>query len=1713
MKKQSVSKAAIVATAIFALATGSAWAANNYWAAPGGTGNFTDANWLDPANGTMSTYTYVSNIDTGGVFFTNYTDNVVNLGGQTLQAYAIRTPTATRANPTRIRFENGTITVNVARQMVSDVLNNAEVTLGDGVTYNHGSATGTWGMQLVKNTHFILESGSAFNESSSNQDNLRSQIGYGSQAEAGSSNSLYIASGATATFRRTLQLGTSSNATDCVTGIVHVAGGTFNGSYIWLGYPGGSASTSGRGAFIVDNGGVATLSATGDSISMGAIWKSGGVYNGVSELKIGSDSTFTANGSIQFFEYAPKSIDVDGGTLIVKGSIKAWSNNDVYKASSATVNVHNGGVLEVGGLTFNTYNNNGMNFTVDGGTLRARKSFTTGSAQGNSGKTRVTVGDNGFDFDTQSYDVTWKQGIEGGTGTLRKLGSGSLQLAYVPTFNGAIDVAEGTLKQADGTSLNFPGSITVRDGATFEKTSVSSNPATKNSSFVFEVGATVKPYINAGTPIAIEAASFTFPAEGAVTVDLGSYAPLSGACEILKLTGDSTFSQADLARISVANATLFTDGKTVFASFGSNPSYVWIGGSGNFSDAANWAGGAVPPAATAIDITIFDNGSNVYVTNDITGLTPKSISLVGDAVVHLRGKKMTGLERVNNTYITSAAYRDYITAPIEFAGTMTIGGNMWILFADAKAETIAFDSAASLYAQQGLLGYITLTGDWTPDRALSIQDGTLTVEGMLGGSYRLTVNSSGILKADRVAFNSTALLAGNSGNVEMGIVTASGSGDYQFYNGGATDGIVAIGKFINNAANTVRFNNAQQLVIGDGGFVFGSNTAANQATWKSFSVGGDTTANIWPSANFTFATNSYATTGDPKSSSNTRKDFMQGYNGDTGSKLNVYTTDFYDGSVARTVTVDGCFYCAKASNEFNVRGIGKLIVNSYWSAYPGKVGVYDTATLQINPGCRPGASAVTMAGGTCLSLPLKADGSVATLSVKSFTQSDDLRVLIDGDTLADDEYTLITATSAPSVNTSKILVGGTAVAGKVATVSVDGTSLKLTVSSEYDGPDSIWTGVKDSNLLDPDNWLGGVPTAENGRAAVIGATEDTVFTCDGPFNPTSITFPAGSAKVTISGEGSISGITAITNLSSVVQEFQIPVSGGTVDLYNTYKYCRFAGGFTVVNPVLTNSPLSNSARGMSGDWTITGEGYVTVPYCRVQTDSTVYVTAPMGNGALESLLVSTNATFRAAIVTLPANGVVQSDYIQIGYNNYGTVVFDEVVAESDSAMTRLAFSQAAPGVLRIGKFTNNAKQNVRLNGLTFVMGAGGFGYGSDSSDGTQIWYGTAVGAGWDATIWPSADYTIGLNGNDSRDPKSSSNARMDFGIGYTNDGADSSVLTLYTSDYDDHSVPRKVTIDGVIYSNTSGAGVAGKMRVCGCGEVLFNSYSRFGMGITVEDTATLSVNAGCAPGKGNVTMNSGTTLSLPETGSVTLGGNLALADGSALAFKVAENTNAVLRLQTLTLPESGKVTVKLTADSLPKVGSPYTLTSGAGLTDADKSKFELADGIGGSLSVRDDELVYTPPEYFYIKISESDADGFNINPAWFWAHGGLEFEDTDALALSVAQPAPNGYTYLQNYLLGYEPDDPASKLRIDNGGDGGESGNFTLNCTFNVPDVTPESGNYVVKAKLLSSMDGENFSAVEGVEDQTVSARGAEETVSFAFTPDFSGGGMFRFFA
>jgi hypothetical protein len=116
-------------------------------------------------------------------------------------------------------------------------------------------------------------------------------------------------------------------------------------------------------------------------------------------------------------------------------------------------------------------------------------------------------------------------------------------------------------------------------------------------------------------------------------------------------------------------------------------------------------------------------------------------------------------------------------------------------------------------------------------------------------------------------------------------------------------------------------------------------------------------------------------------------------------------------------------------------------------------------------------------------------------------------------------------------------------------------------------------------------------------------------------------------------------------------------------------------------------------------------------------------------------------------------------------------------------------------------------------------------------------------------------------------------------------------------------------------------------------------------------------------------MNSGTTLSLPETGSVTLGGNLTLAAGTKLAFaiggigdspKVAMASGKKVDVSGVTT--ANPVKVSFSNPGLKKIHSfePYVLIQGAGLAAGDLEKFTLADDQPAwveSLAVVDGDLV------------------------------------------------------------------------------------------------------------------------------------------------------------
>ena len=218
----------------------------------------------------------------------------------------------------------------------------------------------------------------------------------------------------------------------------------------------------------------------------------------------------------------------------------------------------------------------------------------------------------------------------------------------------------------------------------------------------------------------------------------------------------------------------------------------------------------------------------------------------------------------------------------------------------------------------------------------------------------------------------------------------------------------------------------------------------------------------------------------------------------------------------------------------------------------------------------------------------------------------------------------------------------------------------------------------------------------------------------------------------------------------------------------------------------------------------------------------------------------------------------------------------------------------------------------------------------NSSDGDGKWVvgesgisGTGqiyIQSGRSVTIYPSSDYTIAkaLAGNNS------------------------GTYTLATTDYDDSSIGRTVTVDAAINN--------GKVVVNGNGCVLFNAAGGTTQGLTVNDSATIAVNANKQPCKGAVTMKDTSTLKVAQSGTVTLADNLTLGDNATLAFNFTDRIAApMLSLasgKTATLPTTLKG--KISADNSivsPSSSRAHTLTA----------NFAIPDGT--------DVTVVDPPEW------------------------------------------------------------------------------------------------------------------------------------------------------
>ena len=190
---------------------------------------------------------------------------------------------------------------------------------------------------------------------------------------------------------------------------------------------------------------------------------------------------------------------------------------------------------------------------------------------------------------------------------------------------------------------------------------------------------------------------------------------------------------------------------------------------------------------------------------------------------------------------------------------------------------------------------------------------------------------------------------------------------------------------------------------------------------------------------------------------------------------------------------------------------------------------------------------------------------------------------------------------------------------------------------------------------------------------------------------------------------------------------------------------------------------------------------------------------------------------------------------------------------------------------------------------------------------------------------------------------------------------------------------RNLTLDTAGYTITLGtntaakaggilpASSAGLTTIAGSGTVVANynvddlsptATSKVGP-FTVADGATLALKPGSNLGTGLLTVQSGATLAVPESGTVTLGGDLTLDDGAILAFNWTERAVAPqLALSSgKTMTVNGAVKVKIAEGSLRPTGGEKLLTTCGGFDAGTVTLAEDSPKWVRGLSVNDGNIV------------------------------------------------------------------------------------------------------------------------------------------------------------
>ena len=1162
-------------------------------------------------------------------------------------------------------------------------------------------------------------------------------------------------------------------------------------------------------------------------------------------------------------------LDVDNGTVDIGTKKLMLCDNTSGKA---TVNVKNGAVVTMGCVAYGT-GTGGATMTIDGGTIKAAQS--SAEFMPAIDKLNVYVGDNGATFDTARYTITIGENLQnasGKTGSARFTGGGVATLAAAPGYTGRTMVEIGTI-------LHVPSP----DG----------------------IG-------------------------GGLAVSTPDVKPAVGTYTLLVCDGEDVFTNDMLTGIPVpagATLSLSQDGKSVLCAWDGGA--IWVGGtSGSLSYAANWANNAVPGPGTNCIIGV--SADATLTVGDAFAASSITFPLESAAVtINASGSEsIAGIEAITNL---SQTVSHTFNVPVHFIGDIQVKQEAMAETGDLAKAHVTF--AGGAYAAPGhalengdfaavysrcVFGryYLASTAEnrWSVlyqsnGKRICLSDGSYLYVPYAGQLNELYVETGAKVYVGDMDLDGRFIYK-NYGEVSVTNMTVTGSADiFMSYNQGTdTPGVFKI-ESMSNALSGKWFYlgdahaaSAHEFYIGAGGMNFTSDTTC-YCLGNSIGAGNVCIIRPWHS-DFAIA--------------------------DGGGEYNVVfaygatlCTDDEDGT-GRVITIASA--TRADASPVVVSGSGTLKVSKPCvNAAEPQVSVTGTATLEYATGASLGTGALSLGAGTTFvvssaDLPV----NVASLALPE-TGAATIRIVGDS-ALPDGEYALFASASLlPAGFESKInlvLPDGSSAARRLYTA--DGGTLRFMLG---DGTlPCVWTGAADdgNKMNTPGNWLAGtVPPA--GATVFIPSAAGTLDNDIVGFAPASVTFGYGDGAVTIGGNA-IAGVAAITNLSSSTHVINVPVAfedkifvvqGAMSWEQKSNPSIRFAGGVTGTTfadgtarylnglfTLTTGEGWIANTQGSNNRWGIPAGSWLTLPEATDTCELTLGDSSTAG-GAFTTGVLRTSArllcwNYGEYVVTNEFEAVFPGDEIHFcGYDGIsnGKFKFEKLILSGGS------------GTNPILKLGNGYSSTGDTGTQRFYIGNGGLCFADEAHQNLRFESG---GAKNNATVridpW-HGDYTIHKKANAS--------STRDFTV--------STVTYFGTTDENGNACT--VTDNGVI----SSYGDAAQIHIDGKGTFVVNAVGTAACPVTVEGSATLAINAGKKLTTGATTVNSGATLEVAESGTVSLGGNLTLQEGATLKFNFTERDTApVLDLTDKTVTVGGQeLEVSLTG-TRPAYGTDgkYALTSG-----------------------------------------------------------------------------------------------------------------------------------------------------------------------------------------